>query len=364
MTQIASFTINYTRFLDPQGKVTQPLPDFAKDPNILLRLYRLMVLTRTFDTKAITLQRTGKMGTYASTLGQEAVSVGFGSVMHPDDILCPAYREYGAQFQRGVKMSEILGYWGGLEQSNCYAACKEDFPIAVPIGSQCLHAVGAAIAFKYRKQARVAVSVCGDGATSQGDFYEAMNAAGVWNLPVIFIINNNQWAISVPRHQQTHTETLAQKGIAAGIPSEQVDGNDVIAIRHVMQRALDRARQGGGPSVIEALTYRLHDHTTADDATRYRDKAELIQAQTEEPIRRLRTYLIEEGWWSNEEEEKLLSECAKTVESAVQDYFQLPPEPVEAMFDYLYQTCPTALHEQRDTAIYYADTQTEASHHG
>jgi len=348
---VANFTIEYTRFLDPAGNLVQPLPKFAEDPKNLIELYRQMVSLRTFDAKAVALQRTGKMGTYASTLGQEAVSVAMGHAMRPEDVFCPSYREYGTQLQRGVKMSEILTYWGGDERGSQFAHCPEDFPISVPIGTQYLHAAGVATAFKLRKQPRVAVAACGDGGTSEGDFYEAINAAGAWKLPVVFMVINNQWAISFPRIAQTGTTTLAQKAIAGGFTGEQVDGNDVIAVRYAVEKALEKARNGGGPSLIEAITYRLCDHTTADDASRYREKAELEKAWTEEPLIRLRTYLMAQGLWTQQDEDNLLAECSANVEIAVQEYTSLPAPAPESMFDYLYATLPHDLHEQREQAI-------------
>lgn len=351
MTTVANFAIEYTQFLDPQGKPTQALPAFAQDNKNLIELYRKMVLLRVFDTKAIALQRTGKMGTYASTLGQEAVSVAIGNAMRNEDVLCPFYREYGAQFERGVKMSEILTYWGGDERGSNYVNCSEDFPICVPIGTQILHATGIATAFKIRKQPRVAVTTCGDGATSEGDFYEAINLAGAWNLPVVFVINNNQWAISVPRNAQSGAKTLAQKAIAGGFTGEQVDGNDIIAMRAAMDKALKKARTGGGPTLIEALTYRLCDHTTADDASRYRGKEELQKAWDEEPILRLRNYLLSQNAWSQQDEDNLSAECAKKVDEAVQEYVSLQPQPIETIFDYHYAKLPHDLIEQRIEAM-------------
>jgi 2-oxoisovalerate dehydrogenase E1 component alpha subunit len=359
MTELVNFTVAYHRVLDPDGKLVQELPAFAKIPENLLTLYRNMVLLRTFDTKAIALQRTGKMGTYPSTLGQEAVSVGLGAVMHKDDVLCPAYREYGAQFQRGVKMSEIFAYWGGDERGNCYVDNTDDFPMAVPIGTQCLHAAGVAVAMKYRNEPRVAVSVCGDGATSQGDFYEAMNVAGVWKLPVVFLVQNNQWAISLSCGDQTAAETIAQKAIAAGFTGEQVDGNDIIAVHAVLERALEKARHGGGPTLIEAMTYRLHDHTTADDASRYRPAGELEKARAEEPLIRLRRYLMEQKLWSEAQEKEWQAKCAAEVEHAVEEYLKITPEPITAMFDYLYAELPEALFEQREDAERFLE-----GHHG
>lgn len=317
----------------------------------LIYLYRMMVLTRIFDANAITLQRTGQLGTYPSTLGQEAVAVGIGAAMRPDDILCPAYREYGAQFQRGTQMSEILTYWGGDERGNNYANNKVDFPISVPIGSQCLYGTGAAFALQYRKQERAVVVVCGDGGTSEGDFYEAINLAGVWQLPIVFVINNNQWAISLPRKAQSHAETLAQKAVAGGIEGEQIDGNDVTVVEERVRRALEKAYKGGGPTVIEALTYRLHDHTTADDAGRYRDKAEVEQARSGEPVARLRQHLMTLGCWSDEQEEALKAECTAQVEAEIQKYKALPPASPADMFDYMYAVWPQALMSQREEVL-------------
>lgn len=354
MQNIANFSINYTQILDAEGQVKQDLPKFCRDVQHVLSLYRWMVLLRTFDAKAIALQRTGKMGTYPSTLGQEAISVGLGDAMHAEDVLCPYYREYGAQLQRGVTMTQLFQYWGGDERGNDYARdkpCAHDFPICVPIASQCLHAAGAAIAFKLRNEARVAVAVCGDGATSKGDFYEALNIAGAWSLPCVFLINNNQWAISVPREKQTHCQTLAQKAIAAGIACEQVDGNDIFAVRQACFNALERARQQKLPFVIEAITYRLCDHTTADDANRYRDKNELDLAWQQEPIKRLRIWLLQQGIWSEHQEQQLLTECAEEVEQAVKDYLSLPVQSIKDIFDYHYATLPQLLVEQRDAAI-------------
>lgn len=357
----AQFTITYTRFLDPQGQLLQPLPAFAEHKNELLALYRFMTLVRVFDTKAIALQRTGKMGTYPSILGQEAISTAIGHAMQPTDVLCPDYREYAAQLQRGVKMAEILAYWGGDERGSCFAHNREDFPISVPIGTQYLHATGVATAFKIRKQPRVAVTVCGDGGTSEGDVYEALNVAGTWNLPVVFIINNNQWAISVPRRAQTGAPTLAQKAIAGGFDGKQVDGNDVIAMRHVVGEAIEKARIGGGPTLIEAITYRLCDHTTADDANRYRDKTELKKAWEEEPLARLRVYLIQQGHWSPQQEESLLAECNSQVEQAVQEYLAIPRPTLESMFDYHYAKLPHDLAEQRAQTLALGFT---GDHHG
>src|SRR5919106_2681596 len=269
MTKVAEFAIEHSQFLDPSGRATGPLPEFAREPAALIPLYRAMVLTRRFDAKAIALQRTGRLGTFASSLGQEAVVVGLASAMRAEDVLLPSYRETGAQIYRGVSLDELLLYWGGDERGSDFAGPTHDFPVSVPVASQCLPAVGVGYAMKLMREPRVAVCVCGDGATSNGAFYEAINCAGAWRVPAVFVIVNNHWAISVPRSAQTAAGTLAQKAIAAGISGEQVDGNDVIAVRWVVEEAIGRARAGEGPAVIEALTFRLSDHTTADDASRY-----------------------------------------------------------------------------------------------
>ena len=214
------------------------------DREALVGLYRAMVLARTFDAKAIALQRTGRLGTFPSGLGQEAVGVGLAAAMGRHDVFLPSFREHGAQIVRGVTLEELFLFWGGDERGNVFAGPVEDFPVSVPVGSHVPHAVGAALAFKLRREPRVAVAALGDGATSKGDFYEALNVAGVWALPVVFVVANNQWAISVPRASQTRAETLAQKAIAAGFDGVQVDGNDVIAVRQVVAEALDKARAG------------------------------------------------------------------------------------------------------------------------
>jgi pyruvate dehydrogenase E1 component alpha subunit len=248
---------------------------------------------------------------------------------------------------RGVSPVELLLYWGGDERGSDFAVPRADFPICVPVASHALHAAGAALAFKLLREPRVAVCVLGDGGTSKGDFAEALNFAGVFALPAVFVIANNQWAISVPRARQTAAATLAQKAIAAGIPGEQVDGNDVLAVRDALERALARARAGEGASVVEAVTYRLADHTTADDSRRYRSEAEVTAAWREEPIARLRAWLLASGAWSAADEEALAAELSAEIEAGVRAYLALPPQPPTAMFDYLYASLPRALAAER-----------------
>jgi pyruvate dehydrogenase E1 component alpha subunit len=280
-------------------------------------------------------------------LGQEAVAVGAAAAMQPDDILLPTFREHGAQIARGVTLTELLLYWGGDERGSDFSGPHEDFPVNIPVASHIPHAVGAALAFKMRKEKRAALCIFGDGATSKGDFYEALNVAGVWQVPCVFLISNNQWAISVPRAAQTRSDTLAIKGVAAGIPGVQVDGNDAIAVREVVGEALDKARRDHEPSLIEAVTYRLGDHTTVDDASRYRDDTEVGAHWKEEPIARLRAFLTAEHGWSKDEEEELLAEVRGQIEAAVEAYFATDAQEPAAMFDYLHASLPSALADQR-----------------
>lgn len=348
METVASFEVQYRQYLDPEGRIVDELPDFARDADTLREIYRWMVLTRTFDKRAIALQRTGQLGTYASSLGQEATYAGIGDAMHPEDILAPSYREHGACFIRGVPMADILLYWGGDERGMKFEKPAHDLPVSVPIATHVLHAAGAAYALKYRSEPRVAVAVSGDGSTSKGDFYEAINVAGVWDLPCVFVVVNNQWAISVPRAKQSRAQTLAQKAVAAGIPGEQVDGNDVIVVRDRVEAALTRAREGGGPTLIEALTYRWHDHTTADDASRYRSKEEVASEQKKDPIERLKHYLTEQSAWDDEREEELAVKCKQDVDAAVDEYLNTEPRAPESMFDNLYETLPSIYQGQRE----------------
>ncbi len=347
--EVARFSINYRRYLDIQGNPVCTLPDFANKSDQVVPLYRCMMRTRTFDARAVSLQRTGQLGTFPSSLGQEGVSVGFASAMEHDDVLLGTYRETGAYLWRGVKMEELLMLWGGDERGGAMASGpKHDFPISIPIASHCLQAAGVGTAIKLRHQKRVAVCVLGDGATSKGDFYEAMNLVGVWDLPVVFLITNNQFAISMVRDQQSATETLAQKGIAAGLYGEQVEGNDVLAVHDAVSEALDRARNGDGGSVIECLTYRLTDHTTADDATRYRAEEEVSARWAEEPMVRLKNYIANKGWWRKEDEQELIKSISEEVEAAKELYLATEPEPATAIYDYVYGDPPKSLLEQKE----------------
>jgi pyruvate dehydrogenase E1 component alpha subunit len=351
MTTAATFEIEYLQYLKPDGTLAGKLPPAVKDAKALLPLFKQMLYERTFDTKAIALQRTGKLGTYAASLGHEATHVGIGASMKPEDVFAPSYREYGAQFMRGVQPREVLMYWGGDERGTDFEVPRNDYPWCVPISTQCLMAAGAALSFKLRGQDRLAVSCCGDGGSSKTDFYAAVNSAGAYKLPLVLCVINNGWAISVPRKAQTGAQTLAQKGLAGGLACLQVDGNDLVAVLEAMRRATERARKGEGGTVIEFLTYRLHDHTTADDARRYRGEEEVKAAWEKEPFLRLRKFLTGKKLWDEAQEKAWIEECGKKVDVEINAYLETPVQPVEAMFDFLYGDMPADVLAQRDAAI-------------
>ena len=354
------------QFLDAEGGAVQNLPEWVNDQTTLIDYYQSMVTARLSDQKAVALQRTGKMGTYPSCLGQEAISLVCAALLRQDDVLIPYYRDLPGLLRRGIPLSDVLLYWGGDERGSASDAWGQDLPNCVPIATQAGHAAGIATAIRIRHDAgdpmRVALCALGDGATSKGDFAEALNLAGAWQLPVVYIINNNQWAISVPRAIQSGAPTLAQKGVAAGLPSFQVDGNDVIALHEVISAAIDRARQGKGATVIEAISYRLSDHTTADDASRYRNSDELQEAWQKEPIKRLRHFLHQRGLWDENKEQALKEQAERMIEKAVQTYLNTPLPTIADLFDYHYANTPDQLEEQKRDALNREELRQKMQH--
>ncbi|TXI54962.1 pyruvate dehydrogenase (acetyl-transferring) E1 component subunit alpha [Mycolicibacter arupensis] len=268
-------------------------------PDETLRwLYELMVLTRELDVELINLQRQGELALYASCRGQEAAQIGAAGCLRKTDWLFPQYRELGVFVTRGIPPGHVAAAWRGTWNGGLEFTTKCCAPISVPIGTQTLHAVGAAMAAQRLAEDSVTVAFTGDGATSEGDVHEALNFAAVFAAPCVFYVQNNHWAISVPLHKQTAAPSLAHKAIGYGMPGVRVDGNDPLACYAVMAEAVERARHGGGPSLIEAVTYRLGPHTTSDDPTRYRSSAELDHWAALDPIPRYRTYLRGIGVWS------------------------------------------------------------------
>ncbi len=331
--------------LRPDGRtVAKEEPDIAADD--LLKMYRWMVNGRVFDERALKLQRQGRLGTYAPLSGQEAAQVGSAYALEQRDWLFPSFREHLALAVRGQSWSGILLYHGGSEEGGRVPEGINNFTPSIPIATQILHAVGVAWAAKLRGDPIVTLVYFGDGGTSEGDFHEGMNFAGVFQTPTIFFCQNNQYAISLPRARQTRAETLAQKAIAYGFEGVQVDGNDLLAVYQTTRQAMEKARQGGGPTLIEALTYRLGPHTTADDPTRYRQDEELQHWQERDPLIRMRLYLERRGDWDEARETALWEEAKADIAQSVTAYEQAPARDVEEIFKYTYAEMPWNLQEQ------------------
>ena len=346
--KILDMSVDWLSVLDPKGNVDKSLEP-ALDNEMLEKFYRTMMLTRLFDDKAIKLQRQGRMLTYGSSLGQEATAIGSAFAMKTDDWFFPAFREHGVQIARGIPMKLMYIYWMGSEDANLTMPQK-NFTVAIPVSTQILHAVGAAWAAKILKQNIASVVYFGDGATSEGDFHEGMNFAGVFKTPTVFICQNNQYAISLPREKQTASKTLAQKALAYGFEGVQVDGNDVLAVYSATKSALEKARAGGGPTMIECYTYRMAAHTTSDDPTKYRQMAEVEEWRKKDPIKRLQIYLAKKGIWNQDYEDKLIKELTEEVEKAVEEAEAFKPN-IENMFKYVYAEMPPNLKEQMDELL-------------
>ncbi|MEX1312362.1 MAG: pyruvate dehydrogenase (acetyl-transferring) E1 component subunit alpha, partial [Candidatus Sulfomarinibacteraceae bacterium] len=336
--------------LDPEASAhTELRPELS--PDVIREVYRYMVLMRGMDSKALKLQRQGRMGTWPPIRGQEAIQAGVARAMGDDDWLIPAFREHGIMMLRGVPAHLIYAYWAGDERGSCHPEGVRVFPVAVPVGSQWQHGTGVGLSLKLRGEKAAAVTLGGDGSTSEGDFHEAMNCAGVFKTNSVFVIQNNQWAISIPLHQQTAAETLAQKAHAYGIPGLQVDGNDVFAVYSAAVEALERARGGGGPTLIEAVTYRLGDHTTADDASRYRTDAEVAEWEARDPISRLKKYMDNNGMWDDAREQALAEEVQAWIDLQVANLEEMPPQDPRDIFSHMYSEMPPHLKEQMNEVV-------------
>lgn len=342
-------SIESVSILDEHGRFDAQLgADLIPDEDVI-KLYEAMTVSRQFDQIAFKLQRSGRMGTYPENRGQEAASLGTAYALNNDDWLVPCYRENTGLFWRGLPMEYILLHWMGDERGNQIPTELCITPLAIPIGTQLLHAAGLAWACKYRKEDRLACTFFGDGATSEGDFHEAMNFAANLDLPVIFLCQNNGWAISVPTKIQCSAPTLAQRGLAYGMESIQCDGNDIFAVVKVVKEAARRAREEHRPTFIEAVTYRLGDHTTADDARRYRDEAEVQLWMQRDPLVRLRNYLTERKLWNSTKEEALQTKAKEQVNAAAKRAEEIAATPTSEIFDAMYAEIPDEVRRQRDT---------------
>lgn len=343
------YRIDYLSILDEQGKVDQDLePDVDKD--LLLKLHRGMLLGRRFDERLLQLQRQGRMGTFAPITGQEAAQIGAVAALEDSDWLVPSFREMAAEIWRGKKMENVILLYAGYNEGGEIPDGLNNLPVAIPVGTQTLHAAGIAYAMKYRQEKHVAMVFFGDGATSEGDFHEALNFAGVFQVPVVFVCQNNHWAISIPRSKQTRSKTLAQKALAYGVPGIQVDGNDVLAVYSAAREAVERARSGDGPSMIECVTYRMSVHTTADDPKRYRREEDVEGWVAKDPITRFEKYLKSKKIFTDKKIEAIEAEIKQEIKEAVERSEKKMEELGDPllMFDHVFAELPPYLREQRE----------------
>jgi len=333
---VCKFEVKYMQILDENGKCDERLRPKLR-ANEIKRIYESMVLSRVYDERALKLQRQGRIGTFASLRGQEAIHVGSALAAKDTDWIVPSFRCEGVYITKGYPIACIYQVWGGDERGYVSPRNMNIFPFEITVGTQTLHACGIAWAAKIKRDNIGVLTFFGDGGTSEGDFHEAMNFAGVYKLPVVFICQNNQWAISVPRDKQTASETLAQKAIAYGFEGIQIDGNDVFAVYYAIKSALEKARKGQGPSMIECVTYRMGDHTTADDATRYRTKTEVKKWEDKDPIERLAKYMLQKKIVDLDYFVQVKKKVDIKIDEAVKQYESLPDPNPEDILNYVFE---------------------------
>lgn len=341
--QVDSDLVPY-QILDAEGKLVGELPDLSSER--MLAFYRYMQMGRAFSNKVIALQRQGRATTFGSLVGQEATAVGLAAPLQPQDWLATSYREIASLIVKGVPLSTLLYSFRGMTPTD-WPAESHCLPVQIVIATQMLHAVGLGMAAKIAGDNAIAVGVCGDGATSEGDFNEALNFAGVYQTPVVLVVQNNGWAISVPRKKQSAAQSFAARGIGFGVPAQLVDGNDILAVYDAMNKAVERARSGQGPSLIETLTYRIGAHTTADDPTRYRDAAEIEAWQRKDPLARFQKFLLERDLLSEAEIERMLASIEEEINEAVTVAENTPDMAPDSFFDYTAAALTPRLQIQR-----------------
>jgi pyruvate dehydrogenase E1 component alpha subunit len=334
--------------LDEEARVDRALEPVIP-PDDLRRLYRTFLLARRFDERMLTLQRQGRIGTYLPARGHEAAALGSVYPLRPTDWLVLVWREWAAYLWRGWPLEHLVLLYAGYTDGMRVPDGIRDLPVCVPMGTHVPHAVGLACAARFRRDESVVLCYFGDGASSEGICQEAMNFAGVFQAPVVFLCVNNQWAISVPRARQTRAKTLAHRAVAYGFPGIQVDGNDLLAVVAATEEAVARAREGGGPTLIEAVTYRLLAHSTADDPSKYRDAAEVAAWEAREPLRRLRRYLGAKGLVDDAMHERFEAEADAEVRAAVEraEARMQAASPLD-MFDHVYGDVPAEVRAQRE----------------
>ena len=365
-TEIAiAQTIERLSILDENGILDTDLePDIPKER--LLALYRAMLLGRRFDERMLHLQRQGRIGTFPPIKGQEAAQIGAVFHLRDSDWLVPAFRETAAEILRGRSLESVILYYNGFNEGTRIPQNQRDLPMAIPVASQILHAVGLGYAARYRQTDEVVMSFFGDGATSEGDFHEAINCAAVYQVPVVFICQNNQWAISIPVKKQTHTETIAEKALAYNMPGIQVDGNDILAVYAAVGEAVDRARKGGGPTLVECVTYRVMMHTTADDPSRYRDEKEVEHWLKKDPLPRFGEYLLTKKVADKDllqtMEKDVLEEIQTAIDSVEKEMKKIGAP--EDMFNHLYAELPPRLKMQQEEVKGRAALKDEEVNHG
>ena len=357
--------VEYLSILDEQGQVDPELE--PKLPHeFLRRLHDAMVLARRFDERMLSLQRQGRLGTFAPVKGQEASQIGAAAVLGEQDWIVPSFRETAALVWKGLPLEGVLLYNAGYNEGGRMPDGQNFLPPSVPVGSQLLHAAGLAYGSKLKKSGAIVLTFFGDGATSEGDFHEALNFASVLACPVIFLCQNNHYAISMPRAKQTCSRTLAQKAIAYDMPCLQVDGNDVLAVYVAAKEAAERARAESQPTLIECVTYRLSVHTTVDDPSKYRTEEEVKKWERRDPLSRFQTYLRHRGTLSEkdlEQSEETASARIKSALRAWEDRTASLTDPA-VMFEHLYAAMPPALKEQRDAFVREWSARDEGARHG
>ncbi|MGC8572033.1 MAG: pyruvate dehydrogenase (acetyl-transferring) E1 component subunit alpha [Candidatus Micrarchaeia archaeon] len=349
INEVFSKSISYMQIMDENGNVDESLFPSDLDSNKLIDMYKYMNLARSVDAKALSLQRQGRLATYAPLVGQEGEQIGSAMALGKNDYIVPNYRQHGTLIVRGLQLKDFYTYWKGYEDGGAVFKSINSLAVAVPVGTQTQHAAGLAYAQKYLKTNNAVVSYIGDGGTSEGDFYEAINFAGVMKVPLVVIIENNQWAISVPRSKQSAAQTLAQKAIAAGIDGIQVDGNDAVAVYKATKDAIEKVKKEG-PMIIECLTYRMSMHTTSDDPTKYRSDEEVKKWASKDPIKRLGIYLRKKGIWDDSKEAAMNAEHQKMIDDAVAEAEKFKPDPSK-MFSTVYSFTPEILQEEYNDAV-------------
>jgi pyruvate dehydrogenase E1 component alpha subunit len=357
--------VYYLSILDEKGKLDSKLEPKI-DNSLLLKIYRAMLLGRRFDERLLSLQRQGRVGTFAPIKGQEASQLGSVAALRASDWMSPSFRETAAELWRGRTMESIILYYGGFNEGGGIEEDRNDLPVSIPVATQVLHAVGLGWAIRYRQKDDVVMTFFGDGGTSEGDFHEGLNMAGVYQAPVIFVCQNNQWAISIPRSKQTRSETLAQKAVAYGMPGIQVDGNDILAVYAAAAEAVNRARAGDGPTLIECVTYRVTMHTTADDPKKYRSEEEVEVWNKRDPLSRYEKYLMDKNLLTEKKREAFEADIASEIQSAVdraEERMKTLGDPLN-MFDHAYAELPPHLIEQKERLAQELSDLEKENHHG